>query len=279
MAFVKGAYDWKHKVVVVTGASTGIGAAFARELAARGAHLVLVARGQARLQALAEELAAAHRVEPTVLALDLATPGASAHLLAQLRERGLGVDVLINNAGFGTYGSFGELSGPLQREEIDLNVGALVELTHAFMPDVLARQGGFIQVASTAAFQPVPYMAVYAATKAFVLSFSEALWGEYRSQGVRVLALCPGATETPFFERVGSDAAALGKRATPEAVVRTGLGAFARNRSYVIHGTANYLIAQSTRLATREMSIKLTARIMGPARSPIAADPAISKNG
>jgi len=266
-------YDWKDKQVVITGGSTGIGAAFAKELAQRGAHLVLVARTESRLRAVAAELSG---VGHQVIALDLAKPGAAAQLRDELRARKVTADVLINNAGFATYGRFGDTDLATQREEIDLNIGALVELTHVFLADVVAQKGGVIQVASTAAFQPVPYLAVYAATKAFVLSFSEALWGEYRREGVRVLALCPGATDTPFFERVGAEEAALGKRAPAAEVVRVALRAFDRNRSYVIQGFANYIMSHSSRLAPRETTIKLTTRIMQPRQKPLL--PAMSES-
>jgi short-subunit dehydrogenase len=202
-----------------------------------------------------------------MLAEDLAKPGAARRVADEVHRRGLVVDVLINNAGFATYGPFEAVSVEAQREEIDLNVGALVELTHALLPDIERRQGGVIQVASTAAFQSVPYMAVYAASKAFVLSFSEALWAEYAPRGVRVLALCPGATDTPFFERAG-EAAAFGKKASAEDVVRVGLRAFDANRSYVVHGVGNYLTALSSRWVTREFVARLSARLMRPRSVP-----------
>lgn len=263
-------YDFSEKTVVVTGGSMGIGAAFARELARRGARLVLVARSEARLQALAEDLTKTHGVRVDVLAMDLAAPGAAQRVLAEVRARGLEVDVLINNAGFAAYGPFEAVPLETQREEVALNVGALVELTHVFLPDIERRRGGVIQVASTAAFQPVPFMAVYAASKAFVLSFSEALWAEYRERGVRVLALCPGATDTPFFARAG-EAAAFGKKAPAEDVVRVGLEAFEKNRSHVVHGTGNYFTALLSRWATREFTARLSAKLMRPKPLLVAA--------
>jgi short-subunit dehydrogenase len=256
-------YDFAGKTVLVTGGSMGIGAAFAEELARKKARLVLVARSEEKLRALAASLAAAHRVTVEVIAEDLAKPGAPRRVYDEAKRRGLTVDVLVNNAGFATHGPFAEVSLDAQREEIDLNVGALVELTHLFLPDIERRRGGVIQVASTAAFQSVPYMAVYAATKAFVLSFSEALWAEYRDRGVRVLALCPGATDTPFFARAG-EGAAFGVKAAPEDVVRVALKAFDANRSYVVHGTGNYVTAMSSRWFTREFVVKLSARLMRP---------------
>lgn len=252
-----------NKTVLITGGSTGIGAAFARAFAERGATLVLVARGKANLEALASSL----RTTVHPIAMDLGAPGAAARVKDAVRALGLSIDVLVNNAGFATYGPFVEQSLVEQRAEIDLNVGALVELTHTFLPEIEARRGGVLQVASTAAFQPVPFMAVYGATKAFVLSFSEALWAEYRPRGVRVLAVCPGATDTPFFERAGQEAA-LGAKAPPEEVVRLALAAFEANRSHVITGTGNYFSAQLPRLLPRQAAARFVASLMRPKVSP-----------
>ncbi|PSM31062.1 SDR family oxidoreductase [Haliangium sp. UPWRP_2] len=264
------------KTVLVTGGSTGIGAAFARELARRQANLVLVARSEAKLRALAAELEREHGVTVHVIPADLARPGAAASLREAVRARGVTIDLLINNAGFATYGRFDTLSIETQREEIDLNVGTLVELTWAFLPDLLDRRGGLLNVASTAAFQPVPYMAVYGATKSFVLSFSEALWAEYRPRGLRVLALCPGATDTPFFERVGAEEASLGVRARPERVVAEALAAYAAGRSHLIIGTSNYLLAQASRFLPRASAARIAERTMRP-RRPELPSPATSR--
>ena len=258
-------YEFAGKTVLVTGASMGLGAAFARELSRRGARVVLVSRSRDQLEAVARELNGAH-----VIAEDLGRPGAARRVFDAVTAKGLDVDVLINNAGFGLQGHFDDIPINAQREEIDLNVGALVELTHVFLPMIERRQGGVIQVASTAAFQPVPYMAVYAATKAFVLSFSEALWAEYRSRGVRVLALCPGATDTSFFQRSGENAA-FGKKAPPEDVVRLGLQAFRANRASVVHGTGNFLTSMLSRFTTRELTAKLSERLMRARASSLPA--------
>jgi short-subunit dehydrogenase len=261
------AFGFAGKTVLVTGASMGIGEVFARELSRRGAIVVLVARSEGKLQSLAAELGNAH-----VIAADLAAPGAAARLLAAVTAKGLEVDVLVNNAGFGLHGGFGDLPLATQREQIDLNIGALVELTHLFLPMIERRQGGVIQVASMAAFQPVPYMAVYAATKAFVLSFSEALWAEYQPRGVRILALNPGATETPFFQRAG-EGAAFGPKASPEDVVRVGLAAFVAGRASVVQGFANSIMAILSRFAFGELATKMLARLMKP-KQPALARPA-----
>lgn len=251
-------YDFNAKTVLITGASMGLGEVFARELSRRGATLVLVARSEGKLQALATELGGAH-----VIALDLTRPDAARRVHDAVTAKGLSVDVLVNNAGFASYGRFAETSFETQSEEVTLNVNALVELTHLFLPEIERRRGGILNVASTAAFQPVPFMAVYGATKAFVLSFSEALWGELRDRGVRVLALCPGATDTPFFARAGEQAA-LGKKARPEDVVRLALDAFDANRPSVIHGLTNWLTALTSRFTSRAMTVKISARVMQP---------------
>ena len=251
-------YDFADKTVVITGASTGIGAVFSRELGRRGSKLVLVARSRDKLAAVAREVGGA-----VVVVEDLATPGAARRVRDAVTAAGLEADVLVNNAGFAAFGPFTDVALTTQREEIDLNVAALVELTHTFLPMLERRRGGVIHVASTAAFQPVPFMAVYGATKAFVLSFSEALWAEYRTRGVRVVALCPGATDTPFFDRAGA-AAAFGPKARREDVVRLGLEAFQANRASVVHGAGNRVTTRLSRFATREFTAKLTARLMRP---------------
>jgi short-subunit dehydrogenase len=190
------------EIALVTGASSGIGEALARRLARDGLHLGLVARRGDRLEALAAELRAAHRIEADVLPADLTRSGAVAELVEELARRGLDVDWLVNNAGFGTVGRFHTL--PLEREldEIALNVEALVELTGRFLPAMVRRRRGVVMnVASVGAYLPSPNMATYAATKAFVLSFSEAIAVELRDTGVRVLCVCPGVTRTEFQER------------------------------------------------------------------------------
>ncbi|AKT38477.1 SDR family NAD(P)-dependent oxidoreductase [Chondromyces crocatus] len=251
-------FDFAGKTVLLTGASMGIGEAFARELSRRGATLILVARSEAKLEALATELGNAH-----VIPQDLTTAGAAKRVFDAVTAKGLDVDVLINNAGFGINAAFDDIPLTTQREQIDLNVGALMELTYLFLPTIERRQGGVIQVASMASFMPCPYMAVYGATKAFVLSFGEALWAEYRPRGVRVLTLCPGATDTPFFERAGAVGGA-DKRARPEDVVEVGLAAFLAGRATVIQGTANYVASLSPRFLPREFTAKTMARIAKP---------------
>lgn len=256
MVFAMTNYTW----AVVTGGSLGIGAEFAKQLAARGTNLVLVARDAKRLQELASQLT---DVKVHTIAVDLAEPGASQQVFDQVTALGLEVDLLINNAGFAKHGAFTEVPFETQRGQVMLNVTSLVELTHLFLPMIERKRGGIINVASTAAFQPVPYMAVYGATKAFVLSFSEALWGEYRDRGVKVLALCPGATDTPFFTRAG-EAAALGAKASAADVAKLGLEALEANRASVIHGLKNWLVANSSRFTPRQLVVSISRNLMKP---------------
>jgi short-subunit dehydrogenase len=259
---------FQNQTALVTGASSGIGAAFARALAARGAHLVLAARSTDKLEALAGELSARHGVRVVALHSDLAQPGAGAALARETAGRGITVDVLVNNAGFGTHGPFEAASPERERDEVQLNVAAVVDLAHAFLPGMLARgRGAMVNVASTAAFQPVPYMAVYGATKAFVLSFSEALWAEARGRGVSVLALCPGPTATSFFDVAGENAR-FGRTEPVEVVVARALRALARNKSHLVSGTGNYLTAQMPRLFPRSVIARVSAVLMRPRKSP-----------
>jgi short-subunit dehydrogenase len=176
------------------------------------------------------------------------------------------VDLLVNNAGFGTYGGFDTLAPEREHEEIMLNVTALVDLTHAFVPAMAERKdGGVINVASIAAFQPLPYHAVYGASKAFVLSFSLALWGEYRKLGVRVVALCPGPTATNFFTVLGAgEMPVMGSMHSPEAVVMTGLRALERGQPYAVEGRRNAFGAQLTHMTPLALTTRVFARVMRP---------------
>lgn len=251
---------------LITGASSGIGEAFARRLAAGGTNLMLVARSEAKLHTLAGELSGKHGIRAEVIPADLSAPGAAQAVWEEAARRGLTVDLLINNAGFGTYGTFDSLPRTRETEEITLNVTALVELTHLFLPPMLAKKSGaIINVASTAAFQPVPYMAVYGATKAFVLSFSEALWAEYRPRGLRVLAFCPGPVNTAFAGTAGTHLTGKGPAAAD--VVQVALQALSRNRSYVIPGGSNYRQSWGSRLLPRAAIAKLSERMMRPRAS------------
>jgi len=189
------------RYALVTGASGGIGECFARALAARGRNLLLVARSADKLEGLAKELAARHAVQTETIAADLSEPGAAGRLVSQISARGLEIDLLVNNAGFGAQGEFWSIPIERQSQILRLNIHALVELCHLMLPAMLERkQGTIINVSSTASFQPLPYTTLYAASKAFVTSFSMGLAEEVRNRGVKVVTLCPGPTRTRFFE-------------------------------------------------------------------------------
>ena len=246
-------------VTLITGASAGLGVDFARQLSARGERIVLVARRKERLEILAAELGNARAV-----AIDLGEPRAIERLMADLAAHGETVTCLVNNAGFGLAGQFATLDGARQRSMIDLNCGALTELAHAVLPDMIERKAGAIlNVASTAAFQPGPGMAVYFATKAFVLSLSEALHEEGRSYGVSVTALCPGPTATEFGAVAGWKGNAMVDRmsASSAEVVSAGIKAMDKGRVVVIPGLVNKAGAQGHRFLPRWMLRKVTASI------------------
>jgi short-subunit dehydrogenase len=258
-------YTYTGKTALITGASSGIGAAFASMLGGLGMQLVLVARSEEKLRKLATQLADKNAVRVEVIAIDLSRAGAAREVFEATQRYGLTVDMLVNNAGFGTYGNFHTIDAEREQQEIMLNVAAVVDLCHQFLPAMVERgDGAIINIASTAAFQPVPFEAVYGASKAFVLSFSEALWVEYRGKGVRVLALCPGATATEFFAVLGTENAAVGAKETPEKVVRTGLRALERGRLSVISGASNTLLATMTRFAPRALVAQMAARAVQP---------------
>ena len=238
-------------VALITGASAGLGVEFARQLSAKGHRLVLVARRKERLDELAAELGNARAV-----VMDLSEAGAAERLMADIAKHGETVEVLVNNAGFGLTGRFAELEGLRQREMIDLNCGALTELAHAVLPGMIERNsGGILNVASTAAFQPGPGMAVYFATKAFVLSFSEALHDEAKRHSVKVSCLCPGPTRTEFREVSGfNPKGPLSKQsADAAAVVRAGLRGLDDNKAVVVPGLSNKAISQLHRFFPRAL--------------------------
>ena len=258
--------SFKGATVLVTGASSGIGEAFARNLANRGANLILTARSEDKLSQIAKELSEKHGIHVHLFPGDLSQPNAPQQLWEQVRSASLSVDVLINNAGFGKCGSFLSYDYQSYQDMLNLNINALVSLTHLFLPAMLKKgDGGVINVASTAAFQPIPYLATYSATKAFVLGFSESLWGEYHKRGLTVLALCPGNTSTNFAEVANADVTRMIKAETPETVVEEGLRAFLKGRNYVIPGRAvNYLLANLSRLLPRRRVLGITSDIFKP---------------
>lgn len=252
---------------LITGASAGIGAEFARQFAASGHDLILVARREQALAALAQDLRDRHRVTVTVIAQDLSRPDAADELYSRTSDLGLQVEVLVNNAGFGTHGDLVDADPARLADEITLNCTTLVGLTVRYLPAMRARgRGTILNIASTAAFQPVPHMAVYGATKAFVLSFTEALWAEGKPHGVRVLAVCPGATATEFFDVAGNSAAVGIKRSAKQVVEHT-MRELDGGKSSFVDGTANAFTARIlTRLLPRRVIIGITDRVMGRGR-------------
>jgi short-subunit dehydrogenase len=241
-------------ITLITGASSGIGEAFARKLAAQGRNVLLVARSEDKLITLCNELGRMNSIRAQHIAMDLSEPESPARLFEEVQKRGLTVEMLINNAGFGAFGDFAKIDLDRQLNMIDLNIKALVDLTYRFLAPMRERsQGAIINVASTAGFQPVPFMATYAATKAFVLSFSEALWEENRTYGVTVMALCPGVTETNFFEAAHGNKPPARTSQTPEEVVDTALSGLARRKSHIV---------EAERFVPRSLVVRMAGRMM-----------------
>jgi short-subunit dehydrogenase len=248
---------------LITGASSGIGAAFARKLSARGRNVLLVARSEDKLIALCNELGRLTSIRAQYLAIDLQEHDAGTQLFEETQKRELEIDMLINNAGFGSMGDFDKLDLNHELEMIELNVRAVVDLTHRFIGPMRDRKRGtIINVASTAGFQPVPYMATYAATKAFVLSFSEALWEENRLHGVHVMALCPGVTETNFFHASAIDRPPMRTIQTAEEVVETALRALDRKKNLVVSGWTNWFTVEAQRFVPRSLVTKTVGKAL-----------------
>lgn len=251
---------------VVTGASSGIGAEFARQLAGRGMHLVLTARREEELKQLAEELYTAHGTKTEVITADLANPAEPQRIYDEIKQRGIEVELLVNNAGIGFAGAIEQTDVSWMMKMIQVNIAALTELTYLVLPEMLSRKaGGVINVASVAAFQPVAYNGVYSASKAYVLHFSESLWAETHQRGVIVMALCPGTTDTNFFN-VSGVPHWLEKHPsqTPEAVVRAGLTGLDKRRQYYVSGRKNYILSLLVRLATRATVVKGSIKYFKP---------------
>ena len=250
---------YTNKTALVTGASSGLGREIAKRLAAEGSNLILVARSKTELTELAAELQSKHNTRSQVIVADLSKPTAVAEVVEAVNKENLSVDILVNNAGFGTLGKFENISPEQEQNMIAVNCSALVGLTHAFIPGMLAKGSGTIlNIASTAAYQPLPYFATYAATKAFVLSFSEALWAEYNDRGIRVTAVSPPGTDTGFISDLGSKGGkALGKLATVDSVVDVAMKALTGNKSSYIVGFKHYLMANAARFSPREIVVNM----------------------
>jgi short-subunit dehydrogenase len=251
---------------LVTGASSGIGAEFARQLAARGMHLILCARREQLLTQLAAELHQAHGTKTEIIIADLSNPHEPKRLLEEAQKKGITIELLVNNAGFGYVAEIEKTNVSRVLEMIQVNIAALTELTYAVLPGMLARgHGGIINVASVAAFQPVGYMGAYAASKAYVLHFSEALWAEARDRGVTITAVCPGTTRTSFFEVSGVpgwDQRHAVQEIKP--VVKAALKGFEKRRQYVVSGWKNYIFSLLVRIATRATVVKESMKFFRP---------------
>jgi short-subunit dehydrogenase len=253
------------RYALVTGASRGIGKTFARTLAARSWNLIIVARTKNRLDELARDLTATFGVDVEAIALDLTASGAAAHLYRQIADKNREVDLLVNNAGHGDRGRFKNVSLEAQVDAIRLNTEALVEMTHQFLPAMIARRNGaIINVSSTAGFQPMPFAAVYAATKAFVTSFSMALAEEVRADGIKVVTLCPGPTRTDSASGVSSRSRFPGGQQPAEEVVEEALQRIDGKGGLVVPRPINKVMAFANRLMPLAVSARIVARAMRP---------------
>jgi uncharacterized protein len=259
---------YQDRWAVVTGASSGLGRGLAAGLADRGMSLVLTGRNEARLDETAHQIRrAAPSVRVETVAADLSSRSGVSALLDHVGDRP--IEVLVNNAGFGSYGPFAKADPDRETDEVAVDVGTVITLARAFLPGMLTRgSGGILNIASTIAFQPAPYQAVYGASKAFVLSFSQALWAEARAADVAVTALCPGPTRTGFVDALGADAghtAIYRRLADPEPVIKAGLRALDKGQAVVIPGMRNKVIAASGRFMPHEWLTRVSARLLRPA--------------
>ena len=256
------------QTALVTGASAGIGVDLAECFAKDGYNVILAARSEGALREVAGRLAKAHKVTATPIAADLQVIGGGKKLADEIKKKGLSVDVVVNNAGYGQAGAFNGSDAAVQLGMIDLNDRALVELTHIYWPTMLAnKRGGVLNVASTAAFQPGPLMAIYYASKAFVLSFSEALWEEARGTGVKVSCLCPGPTVSKFRERAGTGATRLSRAGTAMpsmSVARMGYDAWQNNKRVKITGLRNRVTAALVPFLPRATLLGIVRNIQSP---------------
>ena len=257
------------KTALVTGASSGIGAEFARQLAAKQNNLVLIARSEDKLKELAEQLQSKHGIQTYAITQDLTEPQAGATIFEKIEHQGLRIDLLVNNAGFGDYGQFSDRPLEKQLGMIQLNVNVLVELTGLFLPAMKQRgDGGIINISSIAGFQPFPKMSVYAATKAFVLNFTEALWAENKDTGVKILAVCPGPTESQFWKAAEFPVSLMEKNQkgmkliSNKVVVAEALKALERKQPNVVTGGfLNQFIVNLPRFVPRDLLVRQLAKM------------------
>ena len=251
---------------LITGASAGIGKCFAEKLAANGTNLVLVARSGAKLAQLGQKIQEKYKVEVEIIVQDLTELDASTNIFNITQVKKLTIDLLVNNAGFGNYGEFAQTDEEQQIKMLQLNILALVHLTHKYLPLMQMRKmGSIINISSISGFQPIPYFSVYAATKAFVLHFSEALWAENKHYGVRVLAVCPGPTDTNFFAVADLPMDVVKKAnsiSTPEQVVNDALNSLEKGKSVTVSGGfVNQAIVNISRFLPREMTVNILSKL------------------
>ena len=257
--------DWKGKWALVTGASAGIGKALAEELAAGGTHLLLTARRRDRLEELASLLRSKFQIQAEIFEADLSRPSAPQEIFNFAQEKGIAIDLLINNAGFGQFGELTAVDTQRLLDMVQVNCTAVLHLTRLFLPQMITRRrGDVLIVASTASFQAVPYISTYAATKVFDLYLAEGLAEEMKPHGIRVCALCPGTTQSEFHEVAGHPSHSKGHQETAEKVAKTGLRALAAGKSYVISGLGNYLGAHGERLVPRRFVTRVAANLFRP---------------
>ncbi|KOY84581.1 short-chain dehydrogenase [bacterium 336/3] len=253
----------KNKTALITGASSGIGEAFAYELAKQGANLIITARSAQKLETIATLIRKAYDVKVSIFIENLAIGGSAEQLFNAIKKENLNIDLLVNNAGFGKWTNFLDQSISTYEEMIELNITSLTTLSQLVIPEMLQRkEGGIINVASTGAFQPCPYITTYCASKAFVLSFSEGLYGEFYKKGITITALCPGNTATGFQSTAKANT--KGMRAdSSETVAKEGIKALLKGKSYKVVGTDNYITTLLPRFLTRKAIINLVAKMMG----------------
>jgi uncharacterized protein len=257
--------DLRGKTALITGASSGLGAEFARQFAELGCSLILVARRLERLQELQAEISTHYGISSECIGMDLAEESAPLRLFTQLKESGRAVDVLVNNAGFGLYGGFLETPWERMQQMLKIDILTLTELTHLFASEMVKRNSGYIMlIGSTGSFQPTPCYAAYAAAKSYVLSLGEALHYELRNTGVKCSVLCPGVTQTEFFDVAGQQPTAFQRATmmTGAVVVRIGIKALLKGRSSVVSGWSNAFLAWGTRLLPRQTLAVVSDRLM-----------------
>jgi hypothetical protein len=258
--------NYQGKTALITGASGGIGYELSKELAAKGFDVIVVARSKDKLEQVAAEITQKYKVKAHVVVQDLERPAAAQELYDKIQGLGLTVDALVNNAGFGTYGLFAESDFAKQSAMMQVNMVVLTQLTHLFLPAMLKKGDGYIMnVASTASFQAGPLMAVYCATKAYVLSFTEAIANELKGTGIKVSALCPGVTQSGFHNDMAamqSSTILSTKRMSAEKVAKIGVNGLLANKTVVIAGTTNSLLAFSVRFFPRKMAASTARRLM-----------------